>query len=307
MWNQTDLAVESRGLFPGISGVKESKRGKDGVVMSVIDIETDEAAKKLHKPIGRYVTIECAAIANRDQKAFERTTQALERALHGLIGNTVLSGSETVLVLGLGNRFVTPDSLGPRTVEKLLVTRQIQKSAAELAPKNIPSVAAIAPGVLGVTGIETLETARGIVSELSPSAVICIDALASRQADRISTVIQLNDSGILPGAGVNNSREALDQDSLGVPVIALGVPTVVFASTIVMETMIAINEKSGGGGDPDALFRLVDSTMREKFGEMIVTPKDVDVMIEDASRILANAINRTLYGDRLSEIAALLS
>ena len=305
MWNRTDLAVESHGLNPGVPGIREEKRCKDGVTVTVIDIETEEAARTLEKPIGRYVTVDCPAIAERNHEAMERAVLELEKALHNFIRDP--AALDTILVVGLGNRFVTPDSLGPRTVEKLLVTRQITVGARELAPAGIRPVAAIAPGVLGVTGIETLEAVRGLIAEIAPSLVICIDALASRKADRISTVAQLNNSGILPGGGVNNARQTLNQATLGIPVVALGVPTVVFASTIVMETLEAINEKSGGGGDADALFALVDGTMRETFGEMIVTPKDVDVIVEDASRLLAGALNRALYGSRLKEIQALLT
>lgn len=305
MWNRTDLALEARGLYPEISGVRESRRGKDGVVVSIIEIETDEAAAKLDKPKGKYISIECAAIAHRDTGAFHRAAKAVCSALKGLANEEGEAGS--ILVMGLGNRFVTPDSLGPRTVQKLMVTRQIYKGAPELMTKGMREVAAIAPGVLGVTGIETIEAARGIVQQIKPSRVILIDALASRQADHITTVIQLNDSGILPGAGVNNRQQGLDRASLQVPVIAIGVPTVVFASTIVMETLTAIDQKSGGGGDADKLFSLIDGTMREKFGDMIVTPKDIDVLVEDASRILSQGINEMLHGDRQYEIQELLS
>ncbi|MBQ2770332.1 MAG: GPR endopeptidase [Clostridia bacterium] len=306
MWNRTDLAMESRTAFPDIEGVKESKRSREGVTVSLIEIETEEAAKCLEKPRGRYITIECPAIAGREQKAFYRAAKSVATGLAALMKESA-SEKEPILVLGLGNRFVTPDALGPKTIEKLFVTRQIAKSVKELAPEGMREVAAIAPGVLGVTGIETLEVARGIVKEIRPGKVICIDALASRQADRITTVIQLNDSGILPGAGVNNRQQGLNQESLGIPVIAMGVPTVVFASTIVMETLWAMNETSGGGGDAHALFGMIENTMREKFGNMIVTPKDVDMLVEDASSILAQGINEMLHGDTLPEIHELLS
>ena len=306
MWNRTDLAMESRVLHPDIQGVKESKRSRDGVTVSLIQIETEEAERIPDKPRGRYVTIECPAIAGRERKAFTRAARSVAGSLTALMDETE-GEKEKTLILGLGNRFVTPDALGPRTVEKLFVTRQIAKGTAELAPNGMREVAAIAPGVLGVTGIETVETAKGIIKEIRPGRVLCIDALASRQADRITTVIQMNDSGILPGSGVHNRQQGLNRETLGVPVIAIGVPTVVFASTIVMETLWAMNEKSGGGGDSNALFALIENTMKDKFGNMIVTPKDVDLLVEDASAVLAQGINEALHGDSLSEIRELLS
>lgn len=305
MWMRTDLAAEARELNGSLKGVTEKKEKKDGVDITHIAIETEPASIRLDKPVGDYISIEADKIADRDPDVFERVADAVADALDELIKK--LPKADTVLVVGLGNRFVTPDALGPRTVEKLCVTRHIREKANDLAPTGMRSVAAIAPGVLGITGLETIDVVQGLVEQIKPDCIICIDALASRKASRISTVVQLNNSGILPGAGVNNRQQGLNEATLGVPVIAVGVPTVVYASTIVMETLAAINNKTEADRSADALFSLVDGTMREQFGTMIVTPKDIDQMIDDAADMLAKGMNRMLHRGYLSEIMTLLS
>ncbi len=306
---RTDLAREAREQLPDLPGVAENSWERGSVRVTSIEIETEEAAKALEKPRGVYISLDAPGIAAREPKSFADASKALAEALAAQL--SFLAPGDEVLVLGLGNRQVTPDSLGPRVVEKLFVTRHIRRHAPELAPAGMRPVAAMAPGVLGVTGFETLEVVRGLTACVAPKALICIDALASQRAARINTTIQLGNRGILPGGGVGNHRQGITPETVGLPVIAVGVPTVVYASTIASETLAAINEKSGeknrNAEAEEALDALVRETVRARFGDMIVTPKDIDLMIGDAAGILAEGVNRMLHGAAYDEIATLLS
>lgn len=301
---RTDLAREAREWNRDIPGVSERVEKLPGAEVSYIQIETEQAAAALDKPRGAYVTIEVPGIALRDAKAFETAAACVSSALKHL--TVRLKKLEHVLVVGLGNRFVTPDALGPRTVEKLFVTRHIHCHAPELAPRGMRQVSAIAPGVLGVTGIETAEAVRALVEALRPDCLFCIDALASARASRISTAIQLNESGILPGAGVGNRQRGLSERTLGLPVIAIGVPTVVYAATIAFEALLALGDAAGAGGDESALKQSVDEMMDRRFPDMIVTPKDVDQLVSDAAGVLASGINRMLHEAYFQQIETLL-
>lgn len=302
---RTDLALEAREMNAGLSGVTEEQATSGGVAISRITVQTEEAAKKLEKPCGRYITLNAPDIAERSAEVIEEAAHVMAVELMALL--SFLNETDEVLVVGLGNRQVTPDSLGPRVIEKLYVTRHIRTHAAELAPEGLRSVAAVAPGVLGVTGIETLEIVRGIAERTAPKAILCVDALASRRAQRIHTVIQMNDSGILPGAGVGNRQAGLNQKTLGIPVIAVGVPTVLYASTIVAETLHAMGAGNAEGMDEEQIHAALCKQMESTYEDMIVTPKDVDQMIRDSAGILAEGINRALHHACYTEIAALLS
>ena len=207
------------------------------------------------------------------------------------------------VVVGLGNRSVTPDSLGPRTAERVLVTRHM----GDCLPRDVPmsSVCAAAPGVLGVTGIETAEILRGMVAHVKPDAVIAVDALAARSSKRIASTIQITDTGITPGSGVGNHRKALDRRTLGVPVIAVGVPLVVYASTIASDALCALGE---GEVEEERIAACVERVVSEKLGEMIVTPRDVDALVERMAGVLADGINQALHPSlSSSEIAQLMA
>lgn len=288
---RTDMARELYEANPQLEGVGEETERIEDIEISRIRIESEEAAKKLGKPVGRYVTIELP-----EENAFTADTQAraidcLAKELSALMETLPAEGE--VLVLGLGNRFVTPDSLGPRTVDKVFVTRHIKTHVPEAAPPGMRAISAIAPGVLGTTGAETVEIVSGLVDKLRPAALLCIDALASRRTQRISASIQINDTGVQPGAGVHNRRAGLTVDSMGLPVFAIGVPTVVDAMTIVWEALHR-------DGEPE------DDDVSEALGGLIVTPKDIDAIIERASRRLAEGVNRALHGNNYEEIRALL-
>ena len=212
-----------------------------------------------------------------------------------------------VLVIGLGNRSITPDALGPRVVEQVYVTRHILEYMPDLLNFKPRSVSAIAPGVLGVTGVETLEVVRGVVERVKPALVIAVDALASRRAARISSTIQLSDTGIEPGAGVGNQRMGINQETLGVPVMALGVPLVVYASTITQDTISLIADETGIKNEGDRFIKLAEKVINEKLGPMIVTPKDIDSIVTDMSRILADGINMAMQDIHYEDVRMLIA
>ena len=247
----TDLAMEARELHPELHGVSEENAEKSGISISRIEIQTDEAAQMLSKERGSYITIDAPDLVSRPLDLFERVSQTLCEELAQLV--TGLPETATVLVVGLGNRSVTPDSLGPRVVEQVYVTRHVNQYLPEVLSSPVRSVCAVSPGVLGITGIETQEIVRGIVQHVKPDLIVMIDALASRRAARISTTVQLSSAGISPGSGVGNTRAGMNQTTLGVPVIAIGVPLVVYASTISQDTIGLIASQTGLHGDEQHL------------------------------------------------------
>ncbi len=302
----TDLAREAREINPDIAGVTEQEENIEDASISRIEVQTVDAAQKLGKPMGRYVTIEAPSLAQRDTAVFKKVAETLSEELARLLPE---GGVEMgILVVGLGNRFITPDALGPRVVEKTFVTRHITQHLPDIIGEPMRPVAAIAPGVLGTTGVETLEMLRGLVERVKPAAVIAVDALASRRAGRISTTIQLTDTGIQPGSGVgNDGRLGLTQESLGVPVIAIGVPTVVLASTISQDTISMIADKTGLHADEEKLRRLAEKVISEHFGPMIVTPKEIDTIVSDMAGILSDAVNLALHRPYFEQVKELLA
>lgn len=273
---RTDLAIECREMFAEeISGVESAKKDQDGISVTHVKITTKEGAEKIGKPIGNYVTVEINGMHLGDDDVFRRGAKAVESELRALL-NIPEGGS--VLVVGLGNRYITPDSIGPKTVSKLTITRHITKEAGGEFDFGLRAVSAVAPGVLGITGIETTEIVKGVVGHVKPSLIIAVDALAARKLSRLGTTIQLSDVGISPGSGVGNSRKELTKETLGVPVIAIGVPMVVDAKTLAMDIV---------GGQNQVI------TDAQSY---IVTPNDVDSISEEASDIIAEGINMALLG-----------
>ena len=304
----TDLAAEMRELNPDIEGIREEETNDGEIKIKRIEIFSDIAAHKLGKAQGKYVTLDAEALTQRPLDLFAHVSQCLQRELSELIPlpETKLK-SGTVLVVGLGNRGVTPDSLGPRVAERVFVTRHIKEHMPEAFDFDIPSVCAIAPGVLGVTGVETMDIVFGVANKVKPDLIIAVDALASRRAARISTTIQLSDSGISPGSGVGNTRADLSRANLGVPVIAVGVPLVVYASTISQDTISLIADETGLHGDEERLRELAEQVIAKHMGDFIVTPKDIDVIVEDMAGIIANAINSALFGNNLEQVRNMLA
>lgn len=240
---RTDLAVEAREMF-----VEEERQSEDieGVILSekkingfnVTDVRVDQIGQeKINKQAGRYITLESDAIKNSDSKEQQQTAEVLSIILADLLKDNQIDQASTCLVVGLGNDYVTPDALGPETVKKILVTKHLFAYHPEMVADGYRSVAAFSPGVMGVTGMETSDIIQGLVKEVNPDFIIAVDALASRSIDRVNTTIQLSDTGIHPGSGVNNKRKALSYETFGIPVISIGVPTVVDAVTITSDTI----------------------------------------------------------------------
>ncbi|HOF99500.1 MAG: Germination protease precursor [Firmicutes bacterium ADurb.Bin248] len=291
---RTDLAMEARELHPELAGVEEENFVRDGVQVSRISITTPEAAEKLGKRMGLYITIDAPELPLKPTGLTDAVSRELARQIVTLMGDA--APDAPVLVAGLGNRAVTPDSLGPRVADAIYVTRHIKQYMAEAVPETVREVSALAPGVLGVTGVETREIIYGVVEHTKPAFIIAVDSLASRRAARISTTIQLTDTGISPGAGIGNIRSGLNEESLGVPVIAIGVPLVVYAGTIARDTISLIADETGRHEEEEGLKDLADRMIREHIGELIVTPKEIDALVSDMTKIVSDGINRALLG-----------
>lgn len=296
----TDLALEARGSVP-LSGVRLSS----GIERTVVKIEDERTAKELGRPQGTYVTLSCPQTMTIELSMREALSRELAATLRQMLPKDV----RTVLVTGLGNRSVTPDALGPRTVERVLVTRHMDGCLPEDVSARMASVCAAAPGVLGVTGLETAEVLRGMAQHVHPDAVIAVDALAARSSQRICSTIQVADTGISPGSGVGNHQKALTQETLGAPVIAVGVPMVVYASTIASDAMTDLIRADGGTeADEEKLSACVERVVSERLGDLIVTPREVDALVERMSGILAEGINLALHpGLEIEEIAQLMA
>ena len=299
---RTDLAMESSEAAGEIPGVTIASWEEGGVVITEVVIENEESAKSLSKPVGKYITLECEGVRTRDPMAYDAVSAILAEEIMRLLPPD--ENGTPALIVGLGNRMVTPDALGPKTIDKVLVTRHLINELPDETDERLSNVCCICPGVLGVTGIETMESVKSIVSMVKPRVIICVDALAARASKRVGVSIQLSDVGIQPGSGVGNHRRAITKEELHVPVIAIGMPTVVYASTIARDALYLMSE---GEADEDTLNEITKSLFENEIGEMIVTPREIDDMIEDAAGIIARAINISLQ-DRLepSELDGLL-
>lgn len=296
----TDLAMEA-----GSGGNLHTERLPDGVERTVVEIRDRTTAVQLGRSVGKYVTLSCP-----QQMSIELSMRrALSRALADTLGEMLPRRCRTVLVTGLGNRSVTPDALGPRTVERVLVTRHMDGCLPEDVSARMASVCAAAPGVLGVTGIETAEVLAGIVRHVRPDAVIAVDALAARDSRRICSTIQVADTGITPGSGVGNHQRALTRETMGIPVVAVGVPMVVYASTIVRDAVGILGEADGAcGEEEEKLMACVEQVVSEQLGDLIVTPREVDALVERMAGIVAEGINLSLHpGLNEEEIAQLMA
>ena len=279
----TDLAVEARGNMPRSDAVHLAC----GIERLTVRIDSERDAQNMGRPRGVYVTLTCP----QTMSIALETRRALAHELAAALADMLPKARKSVLVVGLGNRNVTPDSLGPRTAERILVTRHMAGCLPEDVLRDMASVSAASPGVLGVTGMETAEILRGMVAHVQPDAVIAIDALAARSSSRIASTIQLADTGITPGSGVGNHQKALDERTLGVPVIAVGVPLVVYASTIASDALCALGD---GEMEEERIAACVEQVVSERLGEMVVTPREVDALVERMAGVLADGINQAL-------------
>ncbi len=279
---RTDLAVESKTNLNLPKGIHEEVERRDDVVITRIDITDNYAAKLLDKPIGRYVTVS----ANPETFMIRDKRSAIAALLSAELRQMVHS-TRNVMVIGLGNRYVTADSLGTKTAEYVLVTRHIHLHMKHLLPDHTPVTTSFCTNVLGVTGLETAEVVSALSAKIEPDLIILVDSLAANSVEHIGCVIQCNDSGIAPGSGVGNFRTMLTKELLNVPVIAIGVPTVVSAETIVR------SEHSS-------------EKVNDRLKGLIVAPKDIDAIIRDLSRVLSDAVNLMLFGDNYPSLERLL-
>ncbi|NLK93972.1 MAG: GPR endopeptidase [Clostridiales bacterium] len=303
---RTDLAVEARQIYKDyhkkdVDGVKVEEIFENDTKITKVDIIDEEGSKKMGKPKGTYITIDIPEFTIYDGDLMDKVSKIFGKVLKELIN---INEEDTVLVVGLGNKKVTPDALGPKVIENIMVTRHLKTVMPETVDEEIVSVGAISPGVLGITGIETGEIIKSLVESIKPSLVVCIDALAARKTERVNRTIQISDTGISPGAGVGNHRMKINKETLGTKVVAIGVPTVVHASTIANDTIdLVIDElikESKEGKEFYNMLRdldknekqvLIDEILSPKLGDMVVTPKDIDFMIDSLCKIIANGIN----------------
>ncbi len=296
---RTDLALEAKEMYSEnaknkdeINGVDVKITKNEGITTTKIKITNENGTRALGKPIGTYVTIEAPDI-KYSVEIYEKACQLLAEEIRNL---AKIESKTKTLVVGLGNKKITPDALGPDVISKLMVTNHMKEHLKDFFDDDITSVCAIAPGVLGTTGMETAQIIKGVIEQVKPDLVIAVDALASRSLDRISNTIQLSDTGINPGAGVENSRAKLDEETLGVKVIAIGVPTVVDAVTIASDSidMVMADLKEDVLGD-EKKNRMIKDALSKNIGTLMVTPKDIDSVIEKTSKTVANGINLALH------------
>lgn len=277
---RTDLAIERQEITNSstFDGVTVKKHGEENAEITEIEIVNDSGAQKIGKPKGKYVTIEIPEFST-DSELLDGRLTAVKNAIIGLLPK----GNGAVLVAGLGNSDITPDALGPETAKSIFSTRHIDNQLAkELGFQQLRPVSAITFGVLGQTGIESVEIIKGVVKTTQPCAVITVDALASRSLRRLGNTIQMTNTGITPGSGVGNHRAEINEQTLGVPVIAIGVPTVVDAATLVSD----ITGKSE-----------IPESERQRAENMMVTPREIDVMVSRAAKLVSLSINCALQPD----------
>ncbi len=312
---RTDLACEMHTFLmetaEEISGIEQNQSTKGDISVNRIKVATENAAKKIGKPVGTYTTLSFSDPRYLDKTRYETLCKAIADEICGLLKQT--DKNKPVLIIGLGNRSITSDSLGPAVLDRLMITRHLFSYAPEALSQNLSSVCAIAPGVLGITGIETEEIIRGVCKNIDPCAVICVDALAARGIDRITRTVQICDTGIHPGAGVGNNRKEISEKTLGVPVIAVGVPTVVDAATITDDTLNlvidnlleSIQQTDQNSSfyqmlknlDEDERYDLIRTSVSQDMPYFLTTPKEIDILINKTAEVVANGINFALHED----------
>lgn len=295
---RTDLALEQRERFvsdqieiPGVA-VEETYDDMCEVRVTTVRIETENGAAVMGKPVGNYITLEAPKMAEADESYHREISGKLMEVLEGCLPEK--EEGQSILIIGLGNRNVTPDALGSLVVEHLDITRHLVKEYGKYALDGEADrlVSAVVPGVMGQTGMETVEIVRGIVEETEPDFVIAIDALAARSVRRLNRTIQIADTGIAPGSGVGNHRNAITEETVGVPVIAIGVPTVVDAATIVGDSIEEYVAKCRDEGMRENKEHLIPPYL---YG-MFVTPKDIDETMERTSYTISEALNALAAG-----------
>ena len=342
---RTDLAIEAKEMIEEkdkekseLKGVMVHEEDKDGVHISYVEI-TDEGEKKIGKKAGHYLTIEAQGIREQNTELQKKVTDLFTKEFSKFLQKNNISKDASCLIVGLGNWNVTPDSLGPLVCENVLVTRHLFRLQPETVAEGYREVSALAPGVMGLTGLETSDIINGVVEKSNPDFIIAIDALASRSIERVNATIQVSDTGIQPGSGVGNKRKELSKQTLGVPVISIGVPTVLDAVSITSETIDfmlkhfgremqegnrparaltpagfsfgkkkKLTEQDLPPEEPRKMFlgligtlsenekrKLIHEVLAPLGHNLMVTPKEVDVFIQDTANIIANGLNAALH------------
>ena len=334
---RSDLAIEVVEQFIGeasgkLTGVVKEERKEDGLKVTCIDI-LKGYEKKTGKDAGRYISIDTSKLGLDSADKLEQTRKILSTELQKLLAYKGIKDNATCLVVGLGNEHITPDALGPMALDNIIVTRHLYEIAAEEIDGDYRKVSALAPGVMGLTGIETFDIIESVVKKTKPDFLIVVDALAARAVSRVNKMIQMTDTGISPGSGVGNKRRRIDEKSLGVPVIAIGIPTVVDAVSVTHDTIDLLLKHIGrslegtrheynilddetgwdlelelphedvrkeflgkvGALNKEEKRQLLAEVLTPRGYNLIVTPKTIDSEIEDLSRLVSNALNVALH------------
>lgn len=301
-----DLALEAKEIIQGktgqeIPGVRVDKESYECADVIVVNIEDKSAESVMGKPVGTYITIDAPAISGRDPQIHHDIGLVVAEMLGRLIN---LQENSHILIVGLGNWNATPDALGPKVVDSTMVTRHIFSYAPQELKVGMRPVSALAPGVLGITGIETAEIIKGVVEKTNPDIVIAVDSLAARNVSRIGTTIQIADTGIKPGSGVGNQRLGINRESLGIPVIAIGVPTVVHGAVIAQDTIeqFMVQLKNNPSLfklyemlNPNISHDVIQNVLEPFGGRLMVTPKEIDDLIRRASKVIAGGLTKALH------------
>ena len=309
---RTDLALEATEICEeqstALDGVVVDTKELEDCTITTVEIINEIGSKIMNKEIGKYITLESDLMKFDDDDSREKVINYLKDELIEIFGT---DQSKKTLIIGLGNWNITSDALGPRAVSKTLVTRHIFKNYNKDYNDDFSEVAALSPGVMGITGIETVEIVKSIVDKIKPDRVVAIDALASRKMDRVNSTIQISTGGIAPGGGVGNKRKALDKSYLGVDVIAIGVPTVVDAATLTIDVLdLAIDNLIEVSQENSEFYKMLTKLKEEEKYQLIkdsldpydknliVTPKDIDETIENLAIIISEGLNRSLHPGR---------
>ena len=309
---RTDLALEATEICEeqstALDGVVVDTKELEDCTITTVEIINEIGSKIMNKEIGKYITLESDLMKFDDDDSREKVINYLKDELIEIFGT---DQSKKTLIIGLGNWNITTDALGPRAVSKTLVTRHIFKNYNKDYDDDFSEVAALSPGVMGITGIETVEIVKSIVDKIKPDRVVAIDALASRKMDRVNSTIQISTGGIAPGGGVGNKRKALDKSYLGVDVIAIGVPTVVDAATLTIDVLdLAIDNLIEVSQENSEFYKMLTKLKEEEKYQLIkdsldpydknliVTPKDIDETIENLAIIISEGLNRSLHPGR---------
>lgn len=310
---RTDLALEATEICEeqstALDGVVVDTKELEDCTVTTVEIINETGSKIMNKEIGKYITLESDLMKFDDDDSREKVINYLKDELIDIFG---IRSTKRTLVIGLGNWNITSDALGPRAVSKTLVTRHIFKNYNKDYDDDFSEVAALSPGVMGITGIETVEIVKSIVDKIKPDRVVAIDALASRKMDRVNATIQISTGGIAPGGGVGNKRKALDKSYLGVDVIAIGVPTVVDAATLTIDVLdlaidnlMEVSKESSGFYTmlkklkEEEKYQLIKDSLDPYDKNLIVTPKDIDETIENLAIIISEGLNRSLHPGRI--------